>query len=131
MSGKIYHPETKHPGTAQQDLSPDAHKGLNHGMDGPPIPTRTAAELRDVHNMLAGDFTVDELKQIPVLSPGVRLETKAAYINLIDGERKEFHALGNEEVGPNDLYIAKKDVPYELWNKLLGIRDPSRTLEKR
>jgi hypothetical protein len=129
MAGKIYHPEAKHPQTAQQDLSPDANKGLNYGMAGPAIQTRNAAEMKEMHDLLP-DFTPEELKQMSVTVPGTRLETGATYLNLVEGERKEIRALGNEEVRDGDLFIAKKDVPYELWNRLLGIKNPARTLDR-
>jgi hypothetical protein len=126
MTGKIYHPENKHPEPYQEDLNPDAAKGLNYGEAGAPMPTRTAHDVKDVHVLLR-DFTDDELQQMPVLCEGVRLETGAAYVNLADDLPHEIHALGDEDVGPEDRYLAKKDVPYELWNRLLGIEDPNRT----
>jgi hypothetical protein len=118
MSGKIYHPEEKHPEPYQQDLGPDASKGLNYGLEGADIPTRTAIDIKEFHEYLQ-DFTPDELRQMEVLQHGARLETKATYINLADEHPHEIQAMGNEDVGDNDYYIAKKDVPYELWNKLL------------
>ncbi len=117
MSGKIYHPEEKHPDPYQQYLGPDASKGLNYGQDGAKIPTRSAIDIKDLHEFLP-DFTNDELKQMEVLQEGARLETKAAYINLADERPHEIQAMGDEDVGPHDLYFAKKNMPYELWNKL-------------
>jgi len=119
MAGKIYHPEDKHPPVAQQDLAPDASKGLNHGLDGPPTPTRVASDIKELVNMLT-DFSPEELRQIPVLCEGARLETKATYLNLATPRPHEIQALGSEDVGPDDLYVAKKDVPYQLWNRLPG-----------
>src|SRR5829696_2470230 len=126
MAGRIFHPETKHPEPYQKDLGPDASKGLNFGNEGPPIPTRNAHEIKELHEKLA-DFTPEELRQIRVLCEGVRLETGAAYVNLADPDRKEIHAKGDEVVDWDDLFVAKKDVPYELWNRLLGIDDARRT----
>jgi hypothetical protein len=35
MTSRIYRPEHKHPQPAQEDLNPDASKGLNWGLAGP------------------------------------------------------------------------------------------------
>lgn len=119
MTGKIYHPEDKHPDVYQKDLAPDASKGLNHGQDGPPVPTRAASDMKEMVNLLS-DFTPQELREITVLREGARLETNATYLNLADPSPQEIQALGDEEVGPDDLYVPKKDVPYQLWNRLPG-----------
>jgi hypothetical protein len=124
MSGKIYHPEEKHPEPYQQDLGPDASKGLNYGQEGAEIPKRTAVDIKALHEFLP-DFSPDELREMQVLQEGARLETKAAYINLAAEHPHEFQAMGSEDVGSNDFYLAKKDMPYELWNKLLDRFKPS------
>jgi hypothetical protein len=126
MSGKIYRPEDKHPEPYQQDLGPNASKGLNYGLEGAEIPTRTAADIKELHQFLA-DFSNDELREIEVLREGARLETGATYVNLSRDRRQEIQAMGTEEVGRNDLYVAKKNVPFEYWNRLLGIDNPDRT----
>jgi hypothetical protein len=36
----------------------------------------------------------------------------------------EFKATGDMQVGRNAWLVAKKDTPYELWNRLLGIETP-------
>jgi hypothetical protein len=126
MSGKIYHPEEKHPEPYQEELGPDASKGLNYGLEGADLPTRTAVDIKELHQYLS-DFTNDELQQIEVLQEGARLETGATYINLARDRRQEIQALGNEDVDKYDLYVAKKDVPFELWNRLLGVDNPDRT----
>jgi hypothetical protein len=124
MSGKIYHPEEKHPEPYQKDLGPDASKGLNYGLEGAEIPTRTAIDIKEFHEYLQ-EFTPDELRQMKVLQQGARLEAGAAYINLADERPHEVQAMGNEDVGDNDYFIAKKDVPYELWNKLVARFKPN------
>lgn len=122
MTQKIYHPENKHPAEYQKDLAPDASKGLNYGLEGAAMPHRVASDIKKVVEMLT-DFTTDELRQIPVLCEGTRLETKATYINLADPYLHEIQALGTEDAGPDDLYVAKKDVPYQFWNRLIGNHD--------
>jgi hypothetical protein len=126
MSGKIYHPEEKHPKEFQRDLNPDASAGLNYGLEGAEIRTRSAVDIKELHEYL-DDFTNDELRQLEVLEEGTRLETGATYINLARDRSTEFQAMGSEEVGKYDLYIAKKDTPFELWNRLLRFEEPERT----
>jgi hypothetical protein len=58
----------------------------------------------------------DELKQIPVLPRGHRLEQGARYFDICEG--REFTALADQKVERDDCVIAKADVPYELWNRL-------------
>jgi hypothetical protein len=123
---KIYHPEDKHPQPYQEDLAPDASKGLNYGLEGPDLPTQDASNVKDLHELLS-DFSAEELKQIPVQCAGNRLETGAVYLKLSAHQRYEFKAQGTEDVLDGDFIIAKKDVPFELWNRLVGIDDPART----
>lgn len=119
MTGRIYHPEDKHPDEYQADLAPNASKGLNHGLDGAASPKRSAHDIKQLHSMLTS-FTPEELRQIRVLEQGSRLETRATYVNLADPRSQVIQALGDEDVGEEDWYVAKKDVPYELWNRLVG-----------
>ena len=126
MGGNIYHPEEKHPEPYQQDLGPDASKGLNYGQEGAEIPKRNAEEIKELHEYLS-DFTTDELRQLEVLQEGARLETGATYVNLARDRSEEIQAMGNEDVGRYDLYVAKKDVPFELWNRLIRVDNPART----
>ncbi len=118
MTGKIYHPEDKHPAVYQDDLAPNASKGLNHGLDGATTSKRAASDIKQLHSMLT-TFTPEELRQILVLEPGSRLETRATYINLADPRLQIIQALGNEEAGEEDWFVAKKDVPYQLWNRMV------------
>src|SRR5690606_26864723 len=99
MTGKIYRPDEKHPEQYQQDLGPDAGRGVNWGDVGEevqPESARTAKDVAELHNLL--DLNDDELERIPLLAPGTRLETGATYIDLADQEVKEFTAQGDEEV---------------------------------
>jgi hypothetical protein len=120
MTSRIYRPEHKHPQPAQQDLNPDASKGLNWGVAGPhpEKDARSAYDNKEVHRVLR-DFSDDELKRLVILPEGACLEANATYVNLRDPELREFTAEGNEEAGQTDLIIPKSEVDYELWNKLL------------
>jgi len=39
----------------------------------------------------------------------------------------EFTAEGKEEAGEADYIVPKKEVDYQLWNRLIGVSDPERT----
>ena len=105
---------------------PDVPGGLTHAVAGEPAPTRQAFDMKELHTTLA-DFSAGELKQIRVLCAGSQLEAGSKYLKLSEHYRQEIQARGDEEVGPNDLYIPKRDTPFELWNRLLGIENPDRT----
>ena len=87
---------------------------------------RTAFDAKDAHGALVG-FTDDELKQIPILPEGTRLEEGAKYVDLADPVPTEITAHGVMEAGKGHLYVAKTEVDYELWNRLRGVDDPERT----
>ncbi len=87
--------------------------------------TTTAYEIKDLHNLLQG-YTDDELKQIPVLPTGTRLEQGSTYIDLNESEHHEFTAMANMEAGDNNYYVPKTEVGYQLWNRLIGVQNPER-----
>jgi hypothetical protein len=132
MTSHIYRPEHKHPEPYQQDLNPDAAKGLNWGLAGPhpgKERPRTAFDAKEVHRWLS-EFPDDQLQRVPLMPEGTRLEANATYVNLADSERQEFTAEGKEDVGSGDFIVPKAEVDYELWNRLLGVSDPERTGER-
>jgi hypothetical protein len=129
MTSRIYRPEDKHPEPYQQDLNPDASKGINWGLAGPHPEKdhpRTAKDIKELHNRLS-EFGDDELDRILVLPAGSRLEANATYINFREADPHEFTAEGKEELGEHDLVVPKKEVDYQLWNRLIGVTDPART----
>jgi len=129
MTDRIYRPEEKHPEPYQQDLNPDASKGLNWGLAGPHPEkggARTAKDVKEVHAMLS-EFADDELERVPILPAGTRLEANATYINLRELPGKEFTAEGKEDVGEDDYIVPKSEVDYQLWNRLIGVTNPERT----
>jgi hypothetical protein len=122
MTERIYRPDLKHPEPYQDDLNPDAAKGINWGDVGEDFEQgdlRTAKDVDVVHQLLQ-DYNDADLDRIPLMPIGARLETNATYINLNDDPVREFTAEGKEEVGANDYIVAKKMVDYELWNRLIG-----------
>ena len=129
MTQKVYDPSGKHPPEYQRDLNPNAAAGINYGFVGPHPERhnpRTAFDVKEVHRLLR-DFTDDQLRQIPVLPFGSRLEQDATYIDLADPQRKKFKATSGMSVAPNRFVVPKREVDYQLWNRLRGITDPVRT----
>ena len=127
MTQRGFHAGEQHPEEWRQDLSPDANAGLNYGQagDDPNQIVPTAYDIPELHRSLNG-FTDDELKQIPIIQPGTRLEQGAVYIDLQTPDRAEFKALGNMEAGQHNWIVAKKSVDYVVWNKLIGVENPER-----
>ena len=127
MPDPNWRPGEQHPEAARQDLNPKAMAGQNLGVVGPHPETNaaTAFDLKSAHRMLEG-FTDAELKQIPILLPGSRLEQGATYLDVKAPSRQEFTARGDLEAGPNNWYVPKDRVDYQLWNRLIGVTDPER-----
>lgn len=111
----------------EKDLHPNPEAGYNTGQ---PLPEgiQTAYDIRDIHRGLPG-FTDDELKQVPILPQGTRLKQGATYIDLIAPERLEFKATADMEAGPVNAYVPKSEVPYQIFNRLIGVDNPERTGE--
>ncbi len=127
MSEKTSRQTEQQPDEWQQDLNPNSMAGQNVGLEGP-HPEKDAPnayEIKELHSTLEG-YTSDELKQIPVLPPGSRLEQGAKYVDLMDSKRKVFTAMGNMEAGPSNRYVPKTEVDYQLWNRLIGVQNPER-----
>lgn len=115
----------KHPEPYQRDLNPNAMAGQNLGVSEAQAAKQgpTAYDVKPVHERLK-HFSDDELKQLRILPPGNRLEQGATYIDLNNLNLGEFKATGDMQVGQNAWVVAKKDTPYELWNRLLGTETP-------
>jgi hypothetical protein len=113
----------QHPDEYQEDLNPEYEAGENHAP--PRYETRPASEIKALHEQLSG-LPKDELKQIPVLIAGSRLEQGAAYLDLRNPAAGEFRAMGSMEAGPDNWYVPKSDVDHELWDWLIGRDAPER-----
>src|SRR5687768_1258551 len=85
------------------------------------LPDRTLADVKAAHALLAS-LNGDELRRIPVLAVGARLEHGATYFNVAAPERGVFVANAPTEAGPDDLFVPKRLTPYDLWNRLRGVR---------
>jgi hypothetical protein len=82
-------------------------------------------EVKPVHRRLQG-FADNELKQIRRLPAGSRLEQAATYFDLAHLASGEFTATGERQAEPHQWMVAKKEVPYQLWSRLLEVE----TLER-
>lgn len=123
--------EHKHPDEWERDLNPERMAGQNIGPAEGAHVHRTAHDVKELHRSLADEFTDDELKDIPVVPDGQRLQQGGVYIDLNDPGRKEFTATGDMTAGARNLYASKSEVPYPLWNRLMGVQNPARTPRRR
>ena len=89
-------------------------------------PLRPGHRLSVMLNGKLVSSLADDLKQLRILPIGNRLEQGATDIDLNNLNLGEFKARGDMQVGQNTWLVAKKGVPYELWNRLLGIETPER-----
>lgn len=105
----------------QKDLNPEPKAGFNIGPEGkkPGRFERTAADVDELHSRLQS-FSADELRRIPVLKPGTRLEQGATYINLNGEQEREFTGMANQSAAQEDYIVPKSEVSYPLWNRLTG-----------
>jgi hypothetical protein len=110
-----------------QDLNPNYLAGDNYGVRDPEpdFSGSTAHDLKGAHSAL-DDWQDDDLKQVPILPAGTRLQQGATYIDLRMRGSKEFTARGDQDAGPDNWYVPKDLVPYPLWNKLTGVTNPER-----
>src|SRR5687767_9385025 len=117
----------KHPETYQRDLNPDAMAGQNIGIGEYQAAKNapTAYDNKLVHQRLA-NLTDDNLRQIRVLPEGARLEQGATYVDLSHLDQGEFTATGDMRAVADNRFVAKKDVPYHIWNVLIGIDNEER-----
>lgn len=138
-------PEGKHAEThdvrREELTNPKGPQSRDESFDADIAPDTSTAELRthvdestpavedkSLHgqlDMLEGD----ELARLTVLQAGAKLEQGSVYLDLGDLERGPFKAIGGQEVGPSDRYVAKKETDYELWNRLVG-QDREAELER-
>jgi hypothetical protein len=77
-----------------------------------------AADDKELRNQLP-ELSADELKRLAVLEPRATLEQGAIYVDLNDGTRRPFKALGGETAGTGQRLVSKRETDYELWNRLV------------
>jgi hypothetical protein len=116
----------KHRSPWSDDLNPDHMAGPNLGVPGTTNgETRTAADIDELVEELL-DFSMAELRQIPVLRPGARLQQGATYLDLRDPQGEAFTATGDLTVEDDDWYVPESGTPHPFWNRLLGLSEPQR-----
>ena len=127
QQGRVMQPGEQHPAQWRDDLNPDALAGQNVGpaSSQQEKAARTAHDIKDLHRRYSG-LADDDLRQIPVLPEGTRLQQGATYFDLNDVDRGEFTATGDMTAGPENYYVPKDEVDYQLWNRLIGVRNPER-----
>jgi hypothetical protein len=120
-------PGSQHPEEYRRDLNPEAGAGENTGNAnvGGEESLHTLADVQEAREKLKG-FPKDALRQIPVVPEGERLKQGATYIDLRNGEPKEFTATGEMRATKDHWYVPKTDTDYQLWNGLLGVDNPER-----
>jgi hypothetical protein len=121
-------PGAQHPEIWRGDLNPNALAGQNRGPATDEAEKRLATlyDLKDLHRRYSG-LADDDLKQVPVLEQGMRLQQGATYFDLNDVDRGEFTATGDMSAGAENAFVPKSEVDYDLWNRLIGVREPART----
>lgn len=115
----------KHPDEWQRDLNPEHLAGQNIGVDPEHAIERemTAFHLRKRGHDLRG-LDDNDLKQVPVLAEGTRLQQGATYVDLTRAEPREFTATADMMTERGHAYAPKDRVPYEVWNRLIGEAKP-------
>jgi hypothetical protein len=106
--------EPEDPSFAEQ-LAPD-QTGKPGGHEDESI---VAADDKDIRNELP-ELNGAELSRLTVLEPGVRLEQGGMYIDLNARENGPFKAIGGHVAQPGERLVAKRDIDYDLWNRLTG-----------
>ena len=106
-----------HPDEWQRDLNPNrlAGRNIEPGADVRGESDRTAFHLRKSGMRLRGDD--DELKQVPVLAEGERLQQGATYVDLTQQPPREFTARGRHVCGWRARDVPRDRVPDQLWNR--------------
>jgi hypothetical protein len=128
MADKFYNDEPQGPEPYQHDRNPEAAAEQNVDRIGPHPEKHhslTAYDAKEAHRQLV-DWTDEELKQIPLMPAGARLEQGATYVDLREPARREFTATGDMHVPSDGLYVPKSEVDFRTWNRLLGIRTAAR-----
>ena len=127
MTEKQLQPGQHHPDKYQDDLNPNENAGQNHDQMalGARNDVRNAQETKSIHRQFHG-FTDDELKRIPIVPAGTRLSQGAVYVDLNDPQLREITATGDMKATEETKYVPKREVDYQLWNRLIGIDNPER-----
>lgn len=102
-----------------QDLAADHSRG-GHGDES--VPATSDKQLQVEHP----ELDADELKRLSVLTVGTPLDQGSTYVDLNDLGAGPFKAVGSQEAGADNRYVAKRDTDYEMWDRLVGRGRPAR-----
>lgn len=113
-------PGTQHPEEWRGDLSPNALEGRNEAAPRWEEERNyvTAYDAKTVHDRLQ-HFSDGDLKRMPIVPRGARLEQGATYLDLLEDDAEPFQAMGDMTAERGHAYIAKSEVDYQLWNLVL------------
>jgi len=129
MSDQVNTPRRQDADQYRQDLNPTPGAGVNDGnLGGHPERadnTRTAADVRAARRSPPG-FTEDQRRKLTIQPVGTRLLQGATYIDLREPERREFRARADMMAGRDNWYVAKSEIDYLLWNRLIGLDNSAR-----
>jgi hypothetical protein len=124
LDGKSHDARKTESGTVAEELDSfddDLHAGSRAGQHAGVTDVRhyTAFDVKELHERMQ-EFDKGDLKRIPILAHGERLEQGGIYLDLNDREKGAFTAQGSMEAQDPHLYVPKNKLDYELWNRLCG-----------
>ncbi len=103
------------------DLAPVDAPGAPAGHADESVP---ASDDKRIQSRLGDRLSPDQMARLSVLEEGVRLEQGGVYVDLADPAAGPFKAIGGQEASSRQRYVAKRDTDHELWNRLVGDREP-------
>lgn len=121
----LHQRERKHPDEWQGDLNPNhmAGQNISDASIDQEQGLQSAYDVKQVHRSLS-HLPDDDLKRVPILPQGARLQQGATYIDLRTDSHEEFTAMGDMVAESGHWYVPKDQVPYPLWNRLIGEEKP-------
>jgi hypothetical protein len=115
-------------GSAEWKRQVHAAAGTGHG-----TPSRVQAARRtayddfEAHLLLRAAFSDDEMRRIPIVAPGARLEEEAAYVDLRDPSREPIRAAAAMTAGEAQLLVPRAEVDSSTWERLTREVPPGQT----
>jgi hypothetical protein len=100
------------------DLAPSNAPGTPGRHGGHAEESISARNEKDLRSLDILD--ADDLAQLAILAVGARLEQGGVYVDLDDLGAGPFKAMGAQEAGADNRYVAKRDTDHELWARLVG-----------
>lgn len=71
------------------------------------------------------DLDANDLKRLSILTVGSRLDQGSIYVDLNALEHGPFKAVGDQEAGDDNRYVAKRDTDHEMWDRVVGQGRPA------